>query len=75
LRAAYAAAFLMEAWCVLNGRRRRPSLTRFGLNLVALDYDEDCTRLRSELGWVPAVSLREAVRRTAESREEQHATV
>lgn len=63
--AAYLAAFVLEMWCLIEGRRRRPSLTRYGINLIALNYDEDCSRLRRELGWRPTVSLREAIERTA----------
>lgn len=71
-RLAYAAAFFMEAWCLVNRRRRRPTVTRFGLNMIALDYDEDSSRLKRELGWQPTVSMREAVRRTVEwSREKR----
>lgn len=66
VRAAYLAALVLEAWCLLGAQRRRPSLTRYGINLIALNYDEDCSRLRKELGWRPTVDLREAIRRTAE---------
>lgn len=65
VRAAYLAAFVLEMWCLIEGRKKRPSLTRYGINLIALNYDEDCSRLRRELGWRPTVSLREAVLRTA----------
>ncbi len=63
----YAAAFLMEAWCALNGRRSRPSLTRFSVNVLALDYREDCSRIRRELGWEPTVPLLEAIQRASEA--------
>ncbi len=66
VRAAYLAAFVLEMWCLIEGRRRRPSMTRYGINLIALNYDEDCSRLRRELGWKPTVSLQEAVQRTAD---------
>lgn len=65
-RLAYALALAMEAWCVLRGRRSRPELTRLGINLIALDYQEDASRLRRELGWEPTVGMREAIRRSVE---------
>lgn len=63
--AVYATAFLMETWAVLNSRQDRPPLTRFGVNMIALNYREDCSRIRRELGWTPSVPLAEAIRRAA----------
>ncbi|MDO8616166.1 MAG: NAD-dependent epimerase/dehydratase family protein [Dehalococcoidia bacterium] len=65
-RAAYGLATAMEAWGVLRGRRRRPELTRFGVNLLGLDYQEDASRIGAELGWQAEVPMREAVRRSVE---------
>jgi nucleoside-diphosphate-sugar epimerase len=75
-RATYMIAFAMEAWCVLRGRRSRPAMTRFGVNLLALDYAEDASKLRREVGWAPNVAMSEAVRRSVEwSRERRSGQV
>ncbi len=66
MRLVYGLAFAMEVASVLLGRRARPSLTRFGLNLIALDYDEDASKAKRELGWEAKVSMREAIRRSIE---------
>lgn len=66
VRAAYALAMAMEAWCLVRGRRSRPDLTRFGVTLLGLEYKEDASKIERELGWRPTVPLQEAVRRSIE---------
>ncbi len=70
LRLGYTAALFMEAWCVLRGRRARPEATRYGVNIVALDYHVDASKLKS-LGWQAKVPMREAMRRCVEPSSEQ----
>lgn len=71
--ALYAAAAAMETAAVFGGRKHRPQITRFGVLLLALDYREDTTRIRRELGWTSEVTLREAIRRTVEARRSKRA--
>ncbi|HEU4759786.1 MAG TPA: NAD-dependent epimerase/dehydratase family protein [Dehalococcoidia bacterium] len=66
LLAAYCVVFAMELRSALGGRRARPSLTRFAVNLIALDYREDISRAKRELGWEPRVSMAESIRRSVE---------
>jgi nucleoside-diphosphate-sugar epimerase len=66
LRALYALAFAMEVRARMSGWEKRPELTRFSVNLVGLDYQEDCSKALNELGWSPAVTMPEAVRRSVE---------
>jgi len=66
LRLAYGLAFLMEVASVLAWRRVRPALTRFAINLIALDYQEDSSKAKRELGWKAQVSMREAIKRSVE---------
>jgi nucleoside-diphosphate-sugar epimerase len=65
-RALYVLAAAMEATSRLRGWSHRPELTRFGLNLIGLDYQEDPTRAMSELGWSPEVGMEKAVMRSVE---------
>jgi nucleoside-diphosphate-sugar epimerase len=67
--AAYPIAFVMQMASVATGRRTRPALTRYGVALLALDYREDITKIRTELGWEPTIRLAEAISRTMEWRE------
>lgn len=71
MRLSYTVALLMEAWCVLRGRRSRPAMTRFGVHMLALNYVEDASKLRREAGWAPAVPMAEAVRRSLEWQRER----
>lgn len=66
LRALYALAFAMEVRARMSGWEKRPDLTRFSVNLVGLDYQEDPSKAMAELGWQPAVTMREAVERSVE---------
>lgn len=68
-RLVYSLALAMEAISLATGRRSRPAMTRYGINILALDYREDVSKIKHELGWEPKVSLREAIKRTMEWRE------
>ena len=62
----FALAFVMQLASVASGRRARPPLTRYGINGLALDYREDISKIRGELGWEPRVGVSEAISRTIE---------
>jgi nucleoside-diphosphate-sugar epimerase len=66
MRAIYALAAAMEARARLSGWDKRPDLTRFSVNLLGLNYDEDPTKAMRQLGWRPEVSMAAAVRRSVE---------
>lgn len=65
-RVVYAMAAAMELRARLRGWRQRPELTRFAVNLLGLDYQEDPGKAIRELGWRPQVTLSEMVRRSVE---------
>lgn len=69
MRLVYTMALAMEAFAIATGRRNRPAMTRYGVNILALDYREDVSKAKSELGWEPKVPLKEAIKRTMEWRE------
>ena len=56
----------MEAAARLRGWSHHPDLTRFAVNVIGLDYIEDNSKARTELGWRAEVSMREAVRCSVE---------
>ncbi|MFQ5471770.1 MAG: NAD-dependent epimerase/dehydratase family protein [Dehalococcoidia bacterium] len=62
----HALAFAMQLASIASGRRLRPPVTRYGINLLARDYREDISKIRGELGWEPVVGLSEAISRTIE---------
>jgi len=62
-------AFAMQIASAATGRRTRPAITRYGVALLALEYREDISKIRRELGWEPTASLEEAIKRTMEWRE------
>jgi len=64
----HATALAMEAVCVATGRRWVPPLRRMPVTMLGAEYLEDASKARRELGWQPAVSMREAVRRGVEWR-------
>ena len=66
LRVLYAIAAATEAAARLRGWSHHPDLTRFAVNLMGLDYIEDNSKARKELGWRAEVGMREAVRRSVE---------
>jgi len=66
LRVVYALAAALEARARLRGWDRRPDLTRFVVNLIGLDYQEDPRKAMRELGWRPQVNLTETVKRSVE---------
>jgi nucleoside-diphosphate-sugar epimerase len=66
LRAIYALAAGLEAAARLRGWDKRPQMTRFAVNLLGIDYVEDNSKARNQLGWRAEVDMREAVRRSVE---------
>ena len=68
-RLVYTLALALEAISLATGRRGRPALTRYGINILALGYEEDISKAKRELGWEPKVPLRDAIQRTIEWRE------
>ena len=66
LRVLYTFAAVTEAIARLRGWSHHPDLTRFAVNLMGLDYIEDNSKARTELGWRAEVGMREAVRRSVE---------
>ena len=66
LRLLYTIAAASEAVARLRGWSHHPDLTRFAVNLMGLDYIEDNSKARTELGWRAEVGMREAVRRSVE---------
>jgi nucleoside-diphosphate-sugar epimerase len=64
LRVLYAIAAGMEAVARLRGWSHHPDLTRLAVNLMGLDYIEDNSKARAELGWRAKVGMREAVSRS-----------
>lgn len=61
-------AFAMQIGSVVSGRRMRPAITRYGVALLALDYREDTSKARGELGWESTITLSESIDRTMEWR-------
>lgn len=66
LRLLYTIAAGTEAIARLRGWSHHPDLTRFAVNLMGVDYIEDNSKARTELGWQAEVGMREAVRRSVE---------
>ncbi len=66
LRVLYTFAAGTEAIARLRGWSHHPELTRLAVNLMGLDYIEDNSKARTELGWRAKVGMREAVRRSVE---------
>ncbi len=54
----------LERRAVRAGAERPPRLSRYQIAAATRDVGYDTSRARDELGWVPAVDLREGVRRT-----------
>ncbi len=66
LRLAYLYGAASEMWARLARSRRRPTLTRGAVNLVAGNYSLAVDKAKRELGWEATVPMREAVRRSIE---------
>jgi len=65
-RALYAAGWAAERFGSKAGSGRRPPLTRLGVAFFGLDSRYAIGKARRELGYAPAVELREGVKRAAE---------
>jgi nucleoside-diphosphate-sugar epimerase len=61
-------ALAMELGSLATGRRWEPPLRRMPVTMLGAEYLEDASKARRELGWQPAVPMREAVRRCVEWR-------
>lgn len=64
-RGAWALAAALEAACGVLPGRPEPPLTRYTLSTIAYAQTLDISRARAELGYVPEVSLDEALDRAA----------
>ena len=60
--AVYGIAAVIEAAAHLARRTTPPSMTRYGVRLVACDCRYDIGRARRELGYQPAVTFREGIK-------------
>ena len=60
---AYLAGWLCEVWYTLTGRQDEPPMTRFLARELATAHWFDLTAARRDLGYQPAVSLDEGLRR------------
>lgn len=65
-RALYAAGYAAERLAGVLPAMRRPPVTRLGVAFFGTDNQYAVGKARSELGYRPSVSLREAVRRSSE---------
>jgi nucleoside-diphosphate-sugar epimerase len=63
--ALYATAYLAERAVLLTRSRRKPILTRLGVAIFGADNRHAIDKARRELGYSPAVSVREGIRRAA----------
>ncbi|MHB8836232.1 MAG: NAD-dependent epimerase/dehydratase family protein [Candidatus Methylomirabilia bacterium] len=63
--AVYGIAALVEGAALLAGRTTPPSMTRYGVRLVACHCRYDIGKARRELGYEPAVTFREGIKNLA----------
>jgi nucleoside-diphosphate-sugar epimerase len=63
--ALYATAYLAEHAALLTRSRRKPILTRLGVAIFGADNRHAIDKARRELGYSPAVPVREGIRRAA----------
>jgi nucleoside-diphosphate-sugar epimerase len=64
-RALYAAGYAAERLAKVRRSERQPIVTRLGVKLFGTDNRHAIDKAQRELGYTPAVSLREGVRRAA----------
>ncbi len=69
-----ALARLLELKCRFQGTTVPPRLTRYVVNSAIRDMRYDTSKAQKELGWQPAVSVEEGLRRTLAPRETSHRT-
>jgi nucleoside-diphosphate-sugar epimerase len=65
-RLAYSAAFLMELFGHMFGKKKPPLVTRYSVWLIGRRCFFSCEKARAELGWRPSVSYDEGIRRAVE---------
>ena len=63
--ALYATAYLAERTALLTRSRRKPILTRLGVAIFGADNRHAIDKARRELGYSPAVPVREGIRQAA----------
>jgi nucleoside-diphosphate-sugar epimerase len=63
--ALYATAYLAERAALLTRSRRKPVVTRLGVAIFGADNRHAIGKARRELGYAPAVPVREGIRRAA----------
>jgi nucleoside-diphosphate-sugar epimerase/predicted dehydrogenase len=63
----FTAAALLELKSRITGAKTSPGLSRFAIRSACRDLRYDTARAREELGWRPAVSVEEGVRRAVAS--------
>jgi nucleoside-diphosphate-sugar epimerase len=63
--ALYATAYIGERAALLTRSRRKPILTRLGVAIFGADNRHSIDKARRELGYSPAVPVREGIRRAA----------
>ncbi|GAC1425016.1 MAG: NAD-dependent epimerase/dehydratase family protein [Ktedonobacteraceae bacterium] len=67
----YAAAYVAERITALSGYRIPPIVTRHGIKILGEDGRLSIEKARNELGYVPQVSIRDAVRLTSDWYQQQ----
>ncbi len=63
-RTVFLAAFALEAFGRLTGRRRPPLITRYATWLMGRNLSYSTVKARETLGWAPALDYRESIERT-----------
>jgi len=70
--AAYAAAAMLEGAARLTGSKKEPPLTRYAVGLLGKSQTLDITAARAQLGYSPAVTIKEGIERYAAWYRQQH---
>ncbi len=63
-KVAYGAAFMMELFGHMFGKKKPPLVTRYSVWLIGRRCFFSCEKARKELGWQPTVSYDEGIRRS-----------
>jgi nucleoside-diphosphate-sugar epimerase len=64
--ALYAAGYVAEQAALLTHSRRKPFITRLGVGIFGADNRHSIDKARRQLGYSPAVPVREGIRRSAD---------
>ncbi len=65
-KVAYGAAFMMELFGHMFGKKKPPLVTRYSVWLIGRRCFFSCEKARKELGWQPRVSYDEGIRRSVQ---------